>query len=760
MKKIASAVLKFRVLIIILSIAVTILLGINLKDIKINSDVTTYLPADDPSVELFKYIGQEYSMSWTAMILIEGENIFSAATISHVNDITQELRFVEGVDYVTSLTNVMDIRKTEDGFEINRLIDEFYLPETDEELQELKNYILSNELFTGRLVDKQGRYTLIVGQINENYDKNEVAKEIRTRIEALDIPETLYFEGMPYQVQSIFQSIIDDLLLLTPLIIVLILLSLYLSFRTLRGVLLPILAVSMGIVWSMSLMAIFGVALTPLSDALPVVLFAVGSAYGIHVVNKIKISVRSKENKLEELKKAIEEIGLAVILAGVTTFVGFMSFTFSSYLTIVSDFGIFSALGVIFILVLSITFIPAVISYFPVEREKSRKRSTDDNILNIFLKKLSVFVVTKKKLLFYGGIIIMLIAIAGIPLIERKVDILEYFKPDSEIRRTAALMNKEFGGSLPIQVVANGDIQKPEVMQKLKDITVFLNNLEDVNNARSIADYIEEMNDAMGEGKQVPNTREKIANLWFMIESEEIITQMVNYDKNEAVIYASMVNVDAKRVHEIDAAINNYVNSLNTDELNFRVTGLQSIYAKLDDSMMKNLMQSMILAFVFIFITMIFLLGSVKGALVGMITLFFSIVFVFGFMGFTGIALDIATILIAGVTVGIGIDYAIHFVTSYKNNIYKGQNVDDALKTTIQTTGRAIVINVFTIILGFLVLLFANLIPLQQFGILIAVTMFCSGIGAITLMPAVISFFQISIVKIKIKNNFFKNGEL
>lgn len=159
----------------------------------------------------------------------------------------------------------------------------------------------------------------------------------------------------------------------------------------------------------------------------------------------------------------------------------------------------------------------------------------------------------------------------------------------------------------------------------------------------------------------------------------------------------------------------------------------------------------MLLAFIFVFITMIFLIGSVKGAIAGFSTLFFSMLMVFGLMGYTGIALDIATLLIAGVTIGIGIDYSIHFTTAYKRFMRQGANHEEAVTKTLATSGKAIVINVVTIIAGFLVLLFANLIPLQQFGILFSVSMLCAGISALTLLPVLIRVFKVN-NKLK-KNN-------
>lgn len=749
MQKFSSFILKYRVLVISIILLITVALGIQLKDLKINSDITTYLPADDKSVVLFKYIGKEYSTSSTAIIIVESKDIFSKETIAHIQALTDKLKNTEGVEFVTSLTNILDIKKTPDGFEIARLIDEYNLPQSDEELNKIKSYALSKDMYKGQIISEDGQYTIIMCQLNEAQNKTEMAKRIREAAMSFNFPEKLYFEGIPFQFQSILTSVMDDLILLTPMIVVLILITLFFSFRSIRAVLMPVISVAIGIIWTISLMVIAGIELSPISDALPVVLFAVGSAYGIHVVNRFKLRVNDNSKKNEQIKGALSEVTVAVLLAGITTFVGFLSFVFSSYLEIVREFGIFASMGVVFTLIISLTLIPALESFFPAYKVKEPEKKKVD-ILGRFLNWLSEAVLKYKKGIFIGALVIVAVSLTGIPQIKRKVDILEYFKPETNIRQSAKIMNKEFGGSLPIQIVVKGDILTPEVLNKIKDLQNYMKTIKGISNVRSVADYIEQINDAMDEGKMIPDSREKIANLWFLIESESMMSQMINFEKNEAVIYATMANLDAKSIHNINDGVSAYATKLNDTQTTFEVTGMQAIYSNLDDSMMNNLIQSTVMAFIFIFITMRFLIGTFKGALTGMITLFFSIAFIFGFMGYVGIALDIATILIASITVGTGIDYSIHFVTSYKDYLKQNHTIEESIRHTFTATGRAIVINILTIILGFLVLLFANLIPLQQFGILIAVTMFCSGFGALTIMPAIISLFKINISR-KIK---------
>ncbi len=736
MKKLATFILKHRIAVIVITIILTLISAWELRNITINSDVTTYLPADDPSVKLFNDISQEYSSSWTAILILESPEVFTKENLEEISLLSQELQRLEGIDYVVSLTNILDIRTDEFGFEIGRLIDEYELPSTNEELEHLKQYVLDQKLYK-HLVSEDSKHTLIVCQISADYDKNSIAREIKDLVKNFDISQKVYFEGIPFQVLSIMDFIVQDLLLLTPLIIVVILIMLYIGFRSFKWVVLPLVTVGIGITWMMALMSFSGIALTPISDALPVVLFAVGSAYGIHVVNAIRLNVPGKENTREALINAVKDISLAVILAGVTTFAGFLSFVFSSYLTIIRDFGIFAAAGVLIILVLSITFIPAWASFFKKFPGKTSESELPELITNPFRN----LIIGRPGLILTLSIILSIAAFTGIPKIERKVDILEYFKPSSSLRQSSNIMNKSFGGSLPVMIRISGDVFDPSTLMLANEAATFLESIDGLSNSRSLAEYIMRLNEAMGEGKQIPDSREKLQNLWFMLEGEEMMQQMVNYDMDEVVVYASMKNMDAKSMHDIYDKIENYVKQYPGK---MEATGMQAIYSKLGDSMMNNLLQSMLLAFVFVFTTMIFLIGSVKGAIAGFSTLFFSMLMVFGLMGYTGIALDIATLLIAGITIGIGIDYSIHFTTAYKRFISQGATYEEAVSKTLATSGKAIVINVVTIIAGFLVLLFANLIPLQQFGILFSVSMLCAGISALTLLPVLIKVFRVN----------------
>jgi predicted RND superfamily exporter protein len=176
-------------------------------------------------------------------------------------------------------------------------------------------------------------------------------------------------------------------------------------------------------------------------------------------------------------------------------------------------------------------------------------------------------------------------------------------------------------------------------------------------------------------------------------------------------------------------------------------SGLPLIYKHLDDSLIESQVQSFIIALLFIYILIAIQLRSFMGGLFGLIPIVLTVVFMFGIMGFTKIPIDVATVLAASIALGIGIDYAIHFSIRFKT-FFKGfDTVGEALENTLKTTGKAIVINVLAVTMGFITLVFAQLVPLQRFGLLVAITMIASGLGALTLLPAMILISKAGFMK-------------
>ncbi|MDD5066637.1 MAG: efflux RND transporter permease subunit, partial [bacterium] len=320
-----------------------------------------------------------------------------------------------------------------------------------------------------------------------------------------------------------------------------------------------------------------------------------------------------------------------------------------------------------------------------------------------------------------------------------KVDIQGYFQPGSSIRVADEIINRNFGGSMMLQMLVKGDIQDPAVLEQMKEMQEFLKKQSDIHNPQSVLDLIIEMNDVIGEGRRVPDSREKVANLWFFLEGQEVMSQLVNEDKNEAVIQCMVSRIDtASQLKKMLDAVRDHIRERNNDKISYSLTGYPSIYEHLDNSIIRSQVRSLIICVILVFICLVLLLRSFTGGLIGLVPITFTLLLIFGCMGYFHIPLDVATVLVGSIAIGIGIDYPIHFISRFRQEFHKSKSAADALDITLRTTGKAITINVLTVMLGFLVLLFGNLVPIQNFSILLAITMLGSGISTMVLLPALI----------------------
>ncbi|MCX7973042.1 MAG: efflux RND transporter permease subunit [Candidatus Aminicenantes bacterium] len=755
-------VFRFRWPIVLGTVLLTLILAWPISRLKINADLTSYLPRTDTAVKTLEYIADTYGGNFVAVIAFESEDVFQPSTLEALRQLTSQLQLLEGVNYVTSLTNVLDLKKSEEGLEIGKLIRDEDFPIDEAKAKELREYVLAKKRFRGRLVSADGRVALLIVALRKDVDKNKVMEEIEKIIEASRLPGEVRLAGLPAQLREISRFIINDLKTLLPLMITVVFLCLFLSFRSWRGVFLPLVTVAISTLWTLGVMSLAKVPLTIISDAIPVLLLAIGSAYSIHILN------RFDEAPGGEKEKALAHVSASVFLAAVTTIAGFISFIFGSYLTAIREFGLFASIGILFSLLLSLTFGPALLfiiqSRWPEKKRSSSKNRRASNSLLLRFEKWSFSFLRQEKITLLIFLLIIGIAIGGIPQIKRHSKMLDYFEPTSEIRRSEDFLEKRFGGSIPISILVRGDIQDPAVLREMKALEEFLEAEPFVHNPLSIADYLAEMNDLMGEGEVIPDTREKVSNLLFLLEGQEGLDQILHPDKKEAIIQATIPSLDMGEMQELVNRLESWIKQRSFKGAQMEFSGSPLVYLHLDRSLIQSQLVSLAIALGLIYLCVLFLVRSPFGAWLGMIPIIFTLILVFGFMGYAGIPLDIATVLVGSVSIGIGIDYALHWINRFRLELFSSLSstpqfssaadlrdsaterkfisdsgvLIEAAEKTLRSTGRAITINMVTVALGFLILVLGNLIPLRRFGLLVALTMLSSGLGALTLLPAVV----------------------
>ncbi len=745
----SSFIIRYRKSILILSIALALIGGILGMGIRINPDILSYLPASDPVAALNEHVSVTYGGSQLALLALEYPDAFAPEPQAELGRLSRALTEVEGILSVTSLATIVDIRRTEDGFQV----DDLALAPESADPAAFKAYVLSKEQYRGRLVSEDGTTLAIVCRLDEEAPKDQVAQGIKAAVAASGIGGRVRYAGLPFQLLEISSIVLDDIIKLGPIAAALIALALALSFRSLRGVLIPLASVAISIAMTIGTMRVAGVDFSVISNIIPVVILAAGSAYAIHVMTAFDERGAGLGAPPERSAAALSSVILPVFLAALTTIVGFVSFLFGSYLTMIRDFGFFSALGILLSFVLSISLAPAILSMLKPRRGAGPMKpgagsragaaphgsAAPGRIARSYAKALG-------KRGFRIGIaalfaVLALLLAAGIPKVRREVDILSYFNADTEIHAAEVTMKEKFGGSVSLQIVTRGDIKDPAVLGAMKAMAAEISGLEGVSAPSSIVELVEELNWAVAGERAIPATRDEVAQLWFLLEGRPEIGQLVAPDCDEAIITATYRDQDSGKVARIVKAVDEASVRLGSGAVSFAQCGSAALYHRIDEGMIRSLFASLGFGVLAMLVCDVFLMGSLAGGLIGVVPVVFTLFALFGLMGWAGLPLDVATVLIGSISLGMGIDYSIHYIHRFREERQRQGDPVAAAAAALAGSGTAIAINVATVSVGFLALLAGNLLPLRRFGALVAYTMVVSGGVSLTLLPALLLAF-------------------
>ena len=738
MKQFADHIIRFRWLVIALVSLLSLGAVYVLKDgMSINSDVSTSLPDSDQAARLLKDIGDEFGGNTMGLVGVEAKNVLKPGVIRDIARITDSLKYDTLVSSVVSLTNIIHIQGGDFGISIDPLVKPGQLPETKAELDSLTKIVFGNDMYKGVIVSNDTTMALIMFTIRAGVDESKAAKLLRNKIEGMHLDERLYFAGSPYLVIGISDLIAHDLQRLIPISLLVILLVLWLSFRSFKGVFLPVLTAGLAILWTLASMKILGFELTMISDNIPIILLAVGSAYTIHVVNRVGIMIAAGRKKA--VAEAVKLVAVPVLMAALTTIVGFLSFVLGAYLKMIRDFGIFTALGVMFSLILSLTLIPAILSFVGNKSAKANreKKAKTNFIRGKLLQPLFYVLKERPKLIVTIWIILLLFGIGGSFRVHRNVNMVDYFKKGNPTRVAEKKLRDKLGGTEVVYVEFTGNVQSPGFLKTMKKTETYLKTFPYISQPQSVADLIEQMNEVMGEGKKIPSNAKKIQQLWFLLDGQDIMKQLVNSDLTKAVIDARFSSGNSDDMHAFVNAMNSYLKNHKSNCCKVEFSGMPSVYSHMDTSLLYSQFSSLLLALVLVIFIVALLLRSFKSGLMAIVPIVATLVVLFGVMGLVGIPLDVATVLVASTSLGIGIDYSVHVLNHLKQVQQAGKSGDEAVADMLQITGKAVVINMVSVAAGFLVLMLSDMVPLIHFGLLVALSMLCSGMGAITLLPLI-----------------------
>lgn len=567
MLRLADLVIRYRWWVISLTLLFTVFLGWQTLSVTLNADFSTYLSQDDPAVKEYNRIGDIFGGNDIGVVLLSSDQVFITSNLEMISRLTKAYEEVEGISYVTSLSNVIDFRDTEWGLEVGTLIDTDQVPTEESELISLQTYVLENERYAGNLISGDSKTAAIllqfVGSGTSGYNQFQTSlrvKEVTDKIlsSLSEAPEAkLYFGGLPFLVYNMTLLISGNLTTLIPVMIFLLVLVLYLGFRHWAGVLFPMIVVSVSVIWVTGIMGLFGLEFDLLTGIMPVVLLALGSADGIHLMKRYYELRNDGNDPRQAARKTFKQMGTPIILTTITTTVGFASLLVSDF-SVIQQFGLLTALGVILALIVTLTLLPALLSLGIGFEPGNRKEKSEYH----FLDRFGYRVFNHNKLFVAGSLIVVVLAVLVIPRIEKDVDWSLCLARGSDPHHAEMMLREKFKGSLPVQVVVNGNIKDPAILQLMHRVERRLETLPEVSKPGSMGSIMAEMNEVMNDRYRVPEEQQGVSNLWFLIEDEDQIDQVVTPDAGLGLIQAKMGTWHTGTLVASVDSINRYLETL------------------------------------------------------------------------------------------------------------------------------------------------------------------------------------------------------
>lgn len=676
------------------------------------------------------------------MLVIKTDDVLNPETLRRVKNMSRQMKRIKGVDKVLSLFDLKSIKGEEQAMIVNPAVKN--IPRTDEQKEQLRKELMDNDMVYRSVVSEDFTLTAVIALLKSDVLDDFVVSEMKKLVEENPGEERVLIGGLPNWRFQVSKSIAADLRRFLPLGLLIMLVFLYICFRQLRGVLLPFFVVIMSIIVSMGLIPLLGWKIQVVTVILPVVLIAIANDYGIHLIARYQeLNAEGSDYSKKDLAKRIfSSLSKPVLLTGLTTVAGMLCLL-GHILVAARRLSVLAASGIMFALAASLFFIPAVASFLPKSKKIIRASvgSRKKPILERLLLFFGDFVSNRPKIVIVVSLILAVFVSVGIFFMAVNTDPNTYYPKDHPIVYTAGLINKNLGGAQNISVVFQGDIKDPRIMKKIDRIEREIEKIPEVGNTTSIARVVRQMSRAINdEGDEfydiIPDSRNAIAQyfeLYSMSGDPEDFEKLVDFPYENAIITARLNTTSTSKMDKVIGQIEQMVKDDKDVKL---VGGFGLILSELARLLVNGQFVSLGLAILVVGILLMILFRSVTAGLISAIPLSISIVTLFGLMGIFRIELNIATAMLSSIMIGVGVDYTIHILWRYKEERKNTLLPRPAIRKALTTTGRGIVFNALSVIIGFIILLTSSFMPVRFFGFLVVVSIFTCLMGALVLIPS------------------------
>jgi len=765
MKRLIELSVKYPKTTIWISVVITLAFLLPIPKIKIDTDPENML---SPKEEVRVYHNQAKKTFSIEDLIVVGitnpdnpSGVFNKESLNRIAVATNQILDLRGVVIrdVISPTTVDDIQEKGGVLSIDRL--QKGIINNPDQAKTIQKEALVNPLFKNKLISEDGKSLCLYIPIESKNQSYRISKEIKEIMDDNLKTEKYYISGLPVAEDTFGVEMFKQMGISSPISALLVLLLIYLFIRKVSLSIAPMIVAFFAIIWTMGLLIGMGFTVHIMSSMIPIFLIPISVDDSVHMLSHFSEVYQKYKDKKKTIMQVIDDLWSPMLYTTLTTMAGFASLAMTP-IPPVQVFGMFICFGKFTAWILTMTLIPAFAMLLNEEKlhHFGRKKETPTPLTN-FLNQLSSFSTTRQKFILPVALLLILLGTFGLTRIVVNDNPVKWFSENHPIRIADRILNKTFGGTYMAYLVFEGSqegaIKDPKVMHYIEAMQRHIESLPIVGKTSSVVDIIKKISyEIHGEDETyntLPDTREAIAQYLFLYQNSgdpQDLFRYISYDDQKANIWIQMKKGDNQDMSNVEEEVNNFIsqNPL-PDGIQVHWAGLTYLNVVWQEKMVHGMLRSLMGSFAVVFLMMIFLFRSFKWGILSMIPLSFSILLIYGTIGLIGKNYDMPVAILSALTLGLSIDYAIHFIGRSRMLYNTEKGWKQTMTETFNEPALAISRNAIIVALAFLPLLLAPLIPYKTVGAFLASIIALSGIATLVLLPSIISIFGDSLYEKK-----------
>jgi len=759
--KLVRIILRYRYFNLAVILLFTVFMAYNALKVQLSYELVEMLPASDSTLINYKNFKKQFGEDGSVMFIgLQDSNTFKLDEFNDWYDLTYDIKKIDGVKDLVSISRIFCLLKNDSlkRFDFKPLIAK--KPTSQKEVDSLKNIIYSLPFYNELLFNKATNVSMLMitldkQKINSGY-RFKLISEILSRAKKFEnkYKVELHYSGLPYIRTETSKIVKNELILFTLLSLLIVAIILFIYFRSFKAVFVPLLIVSIGVIWVLGCVALFGYKITILTGIIPPLIIIIGTENCIFLMNKYHFEYKNHGNKIKSLSRIVQKVGFATLLTNATAATGFAAFIITRN-QLLTEFGTIAAINIMVLYIISLFLVPIFFSFFPPPGKRHIKH-LDSKFVNKIVDKIVYSVENKRKFIYIISGVVLIIGVIGITKLKVTGNIVDDISKKSKLYTDLIFFEKHFKGIMPLEICIDTKkkkgVLKLSTLRKIDELQDSLKKYPELSKPLSVVEVVKYAKQAFYYGDSsmysLPNGNEMV----FMVDyipkynnnKKTILNSFIDTNLQVTRITIQMANIGTRDIQRITSDLKPKIDSIfNPAKYKVDITGTSVVFLKGTDFLVNNLIESLIFAILAIALIISLLFTSARVVIISLLPNILPQIVTAGMMGYLGISIKPSTILIFSIALGISIDNTILYLSRYRQQLNHNKwNIHFCVIEALKETAFSMIYSSSVLFLGFSIFIFSSFGGTQSMGFLISFTLFVAMFCNLFLLPSLLLTFK------------------